>query len=217
MEKIYKQSKKEPHNRIHQRFMIDKLKKQLQFLSEADKMKTVLRQTLILDKSRRENDAEHSWHFALMAMTLFEYVGFDGVDINRVIKMAILHDMIEIYAGDTFAYDVTGNKSKDEREKEAADKLFSLLPNEQAKEYRTLWEEFEHMETPDAIYAAAVDRLQPFINNYQTDGHSWVKYGISADQVYERMAPVKTAIPALWEFVEFVIRDSCEKGYIKLS
>ena len=195
--------------------MKEKLKRQLQFLSEADKMKSVLRQTLLSDKSREETDAEHSWHFALMAMTLFEYVGFDGVDINRVIKMALVHDLIEIYAGDTFAYDIKGNESKERREKEAADKLFSLLTNEQAEEFRSLWEEFDNMDTPDALYASAVDRLQPFLNNYLTEGHTWLKHGVSVDQVYKRMAPVKTALPQLWDFVEYVIRDSCEKGYIK--
>jgi adenylate kinase family enzyme len=120
----------------------------------------------------------------------------------------------EIYAGDTFAYDAKGYESKDEREKESADKLFSLLPAEQATAYRSLWEEFDRMETPDAIYASAVDRFQPFLNNYLTAGYTWVTYGVSVDQVYKRMAPVKITLPELWEFVEFVIRDSCEKGYI---
>ena len=195
--------------------MDDKLKRQLQFLSEADKMKSVLRQTLLSDKSREETDAEHSWHFALMAMTLFEYAGFEGVDINRVIKMALVHDLVEIYAGDTFAYDIKGNESKERREYEAADKLFSMLPGGQANEYRSLWEEFDGMETPDAMYASAVDRLQPFLSNYLTEGHTWLKHGVSVDQVYKRMAPVKTALPKLWEFVEYVIQDSCKKGYLK--
>ena len=184
-------------------------------MSEADKMKSVFRQTILSDKSREETDAEHSWHFALMAMTLSEYAGFDGVDINRVVRMAILHDLIEIYSGDTFAYDVKGNESKAEREKEAADKLFTLLPDDLSTEYRALWEEFDRMETPDAMYASAIDRLQPFLNNYLTDGHTWVKHGVSAEQVYKRMEPVRTALPELWEFVESVIRDSCMKGYIK--
>ena len=194
--------------------MTDKLKRQLQFLAEADKMKNVLRQTLLLDKSREETDAEHSWHFALMAMTLFEYAGIDGGDINRVIKMAILHDLVEIYAGDTFAYDIQGYKDKEKREKEAADKLFALLPEESARAYRQLWEEFDKMDTPDAIYAGAIDRLQPFLNNYLTDGHTWVKHGVLVSDVYKRMAPVKAALPKLWEFVEDVIADSLEKGYL---
>lgn len=195
--------------------MTEKLKKQLEFLIEADKMKTVFRQTLVMDKSRQENDAEHSWHFALMALTLFEYVGFEGVDINRIIKMALLHDLVEIDAGDTFAYDSVGCIDKQLREQKAADRLFSLLPQEMAAEYRQLWEEFDAMSTPDAMYAAAIDRLQPFISNYKTDGHTWVKHKVSVDKVYARMAPVKDALPALWEFVEYVIRDSCEKGYIQ--
>ena len=195
--------------------MTDNLEQQLQFLIEADKMKSIQRQTLLTDKSREETDAEHSWHFALMAMTLYEYAGIDGVDIDRVIRMALVHDLIEIYAGDTPAYDIQGNKTKQLRENAAADKLFAMLPWKQAGEYRALWEEFEHMETPDAIYAAAIDRLQPFLNNSLTDGHTWVKLNVSVNQVYKRMAPVKIALPDLWEFVENVIHDSCEKGYIK--
>ncbi len=194
--------------------MTEKLQKQMEFLTEADKMKTIFRQTLVMDKSRRENDAEHSWHFALMALTLAEYAASDEVDINRVLKMALLHDLIEIYAGDTFAYDSTGNTDKEAREQAAADKLFALLPPEQAKEFRSLWEEFDEMETPDALYAASIDRLQPLLSNFNTEGHTWVKYHITLSQIYKRMAPIKTAIPALWEFVEFVIRDSLEKGYI---
>lgn len=194
--------------------MTDKLERQLRFLAEADKMKSVYRQTVLTDKSREETDAEHSWHFALTAMTLFEYNRIEGVDINRVIKMALVHDMVEIYAGDTFAYDAKGNQSKEERERRAADELFGLLPAAQGLEYRAVWEEFDRMETPDAIYAAAIDRFQPFFNNCLTDGHTWVKHGVSVDKVYKRMEPVKTALPELWEFVERMIRESCEKGYI---
>ena len=192
-----------------------RIRSQLQFLAEADKMKTVFRQTVLIDKSREENDAEHSWHFALMAMTLFEYVGFAGVDLSRVIRMALLHDLVEIYAGDTFAYDDRGNASKEMREQEAADRLFALLPAEQAEEYRSLWEEFDRMDTADARYAAAIDRFQPFFINYLTDGHTWVKHGVTADDVYRRMEPIRTALPELWPFVAFVIQDSCARGYIQ--
>ena len=192
----------------------DKIKMQLMFLSEADKMKRIMRQTMLTDMSRAENDAEHSWHFALTALTLFEYCGLDGADINRVIKMALLHDMVEIYAGDTFAYDTAGNLSKEKREKESAEKLFSLLPEYQAVEFSGLWEEFERMESPDAIYANAVDRFQSFYNNYLTDGYPWVKHGINAGQIYERMAPVKTAIPALWEFIVRAVDECIEKGFV---
>lgn len=194
--------------------MKEKLKKQLDFLIEIDKMKNILRQTLLMDKSRQENDAEHSWHFALMALTLFEYTNLQNVDINRVIKMALLHDLVEIYAGDTFAYDVKGNEGKEAREMESADRLFSMLPDEQAIEFRSLWEEFDRMETPDAMYASAIDRLEPFISNYMTDGYTWVLHKISVENVYKRMEPIRLVLPEVWEFVEAVIKDSCEKGYI---
>ena len=195
--------------------MTDKLKQQLKFLAEVDKMKNIFRQTLILDKSRHENDAEHSWHIAIMAMTLFEYVGFDGVDLNRVIKMVIVHDLVEIYAGDVPAFDVKGNEGKAECEKESADKLFSLLPTEQATAFRSLWEEFEEMATPDAMYANAIDRLQPFLSSYLTEGHPWIKFNVTAAQIYKRMNPVKTALPELWDFVEYVINEGCEKGFVQ--
>ena len=195
--------------------MTEKLQRQLQFLAESDKMKNILRQTYITDKSRQENSAEHSWHFALTAMTLFEHCGIPGVDIDRVIKMALVHDLVEIYAGDTPAYDAQGNLDKDEREKEAADKLFSLLPDEQAAEYRSLWEEFDRMETPDAIYGSAVDRLQSFHNIYLSGGHPWIKYAVTAGKIYERMAPVKIALPELWEYVKRVVNEGLEKGFIQ--
>ena len=194
--------------------MNDKLKGQLSFLIEADKMKSILRQTLLVDQSRRENDAEHSWHLALMAMTLAEYTPLK-ISLDRVIRMALVHDLVEIYAGDTFAYDTAGYQSKDKREKEAADKLFSLLPPEQGREYRALWEEFDAMQTPDALYASAIDRLQPFINNALTDGHTWVQHGVTVDKVYKRMDPVRNALPALWEYVENVINENLIAGRIK--
>ena len=195
--------------------MSDKLKQQLLFLSEADKMKNVLRQTMLSDRSRQETDAEHSWHFALTAMTLFEYCGIDGVDIDRVIKMSLVHDLVEIYAGDTFAYDTVGNESKEEREKESADKLYSLLPDKQAVEYRSLWEEFDLMTTPDALYASAIDRLQSFHNIHLSGGYTWEKHEVTADKIYKRMMPVKTALPELWGYVEYVVNEGLNKGYIK--
>lgn len=195
--------------------MMERMKKQIDFFVEVDKMKGILRQTLLADKSRRENDAEHSWHFALMAMMLFEYADDPDIDLYRVIKMALVHDLVEIYAGDTFAYDTSGYESKGERENASADKLFSLLPVDQALEIRQLWEEFEAMETPDSIYASAIDRLQPFISNYVTDGYTWKKHHVTRDMVYKRMLPIKTAAPKIWEFIEDVITDSIKKGYLR--
>ena len=194
---------------------VNRLEQQMRFLVEVDKMKSVYRRTILIDKTRRESDAEHSWHFALMAMLLEEYEDPEEVDWARVIRMALVHDLIEIYAGDTFAYDVQGNQDKRQRETEAADKLFALLPEDQAAEIRALWEEFDAMETPDAQYAAAIDRLQPFLNNYLTQGHTWGLGGVKSAQVYERMDPIRVALPEVWPFVDKMIQESIEKGYLE--
>lgn len=193
----------------------NRLEQQFKFLVEVDKMKNVARKTLLADGSRQETDAEHSWHFALMAMVLYEYCDCKNVNIDRVIRMALVHDLIEIYAGDTFAYDVKGNESKLAREAAAADRLFAILPEDQAVTYRKLWEEFDAMETADAQYAASIDRLQPIINNFLTAGHTWQLGNVTSAQVYERMAPIETAAPELWKVVEFIINDSIEKGYLR--
>lgn len=187
---------------------------QLSFLIQADKMKNVLRQTLLADGSRQENDAEHSWHLALAAMVFYEYRGLSGVSLDRVIRMALVHDLVEIYAGDTFCYDQAANEDKAQREKQAADRLFGTLPEDQGVEYRKLWEEFDAMETPDAKYAAAMDRLQPLINNLLTQGHTWRLGHVTAGQVYQRMEPIRQATPALWPFVEQSIQDSVQKGWL---
>ncbi len=195
--------------------MDDRLKKQIEFAVEIDKMKTILRRSAIISEPRRENNAEHSWHFATMAMLLYEYAYSDKVDLTRVLKMALIHDLVEIYAGDTFAFDKQANLDKEVREKEAADKIFGILPEEQGKEYRALWEEFDEMKTPDSIYAAAIDRLQPFLLNHNTEGYTWKLGKVTAQQVYDRIGVVKTALPVLWEFVEDVIDGAIKKGYIK--
>lgn len=189
-----------------------RFEQQLEFLKVVDGMKNILRQTMLIDYSRRENDAEHSWHFAVTAMILSEYAS-EEIDLFRVLKMALIHDLVEVYAGDTFAYDVEGNLKKQERELLAADKIFGLLPKDQGLELRQLWEEFDAMETKDALYAACIDRIQPFINNYFTQGHTWRKGNVRPEQVYQRLEPVKRGLPELWEFVEFVIEDSIKKGY----
>jgi putative hydrolase of HD superfamily len=193
--------------------MDDKLKKQLAFIVEIDKMKSVYRLSLLMDKSRRETDAEHSWHFAMAAMIFAEYAD-ESVDINRVIKLALVHDLVEIYAGDTPAYDVQGYADKPQRETAAADKLFSILPEGQAQELHSLWREFEEMETPDAKYAAALDRFMPLLGNYMTDGHTWAQNHVHEEQIYKRMAIIETAIPKLWPYVRQVIRESVEKGHV---
>jgi putative hydrolase of HD superfamily len=188
--------------------------KQIEFLVEIDKLKTVLRRTLLIDKSRRENDAEHSWHLAMMAMILREYAGSSDINMLRVLKMALVHDLIEIYAGDTFAYDAQGNMDKEAREKASADRLFSMLPDDQGLELRALWEEFDAMETPDSMFAAALDRLQPLIHNYHTEGHTWKIGPVTSDMVYKRMEPIRKGMPEVWSYVEHIIEDSINKGYL---
>lgn len=193
----------------------DRLNKQMDFLIEVDKLKTILRQSVIADKSKRENDAEHSWHFALISTILYEYCDTKKVNLTRVLKMALIHDLVEIYAGDTFAYDIEGYKDKEEREFKAATKIFGLLPDDQTEEYKNLWEEFERMETPDAIYASTIDRLQPFLLNHATDGHTWKQGEVKSNQVYNRIGVLKESMPSLWEYIDQIIKDSIKKGYIK--
>lgn len=191
----------------------NRLSLQLAFLTEIDRMKNILRQTLLCDRSRRENDAEHSWHLAMCASVLFEYAP-DSVSLPRVLTMALVHDLIEIYAGDTFAYDEAGYTSKEAREREAADRLYAMLPSDQGVYYRALWEEFDAMETPDARFANACDRLQPFLNNIATDGHTWRLGKVRLSQVRRRMAIVCTISPALGEFVEENLRNAVERGQL---
>lgn len=192
----------------------EKIKNQIAFIIEIDEMKRILRMNLHADGSRRENDAEHSWHLAVMAMLLEEYCA-DKVDIGRVIKIALVHDLVEVYAGDTFAYDSKGYEDKEEREKQSADKLFGMLEPEQGAYFRALWDEFEAKETPEARYANAVDRLQPLLLNYLTDGHTWKLGDVHAPQILKRMDIIRTATPELWHIVEGIISTSIEKGILK--
>jgi putative hydrolase of HD superfamily len=193
---------------------ISRLTQQIQFIIEIDQLKQVLRQTVLNDGSRRENSAEHSWHLAMMVIVLAEYAP-QGVTLLSAIKMVLLHDLVEIDAGDTFCYDVQGNESKAQREAQAALRLFGLLPADQASELRSLWEEFEAQETPTAKFAAALDRIQPLLHNQQNRGGTWLIHGITRDQVMKRMAPVETGAPELWLFVQQVIEDCVAAGYLK--
>ncbi|WGV28551.1 HD domain-containing protein [Halotia branconii] len=195
---------------------INRLTQQFQFIIEIDRLKQILRQTLLTDGSRRENSAEHSWHLAMMAIALAEYTP-EGVDLFHAIKMLLVHDLVEIDAGDTFCYDVQGNHSKAEKETQAASRLFGLLPANQGSELRLLWEEFEARETPTAKFAAALDRIQPLLHNQQTKGGTWRIHGIRRDQVMKRVAPVKTGAPELWPFVLQLIEDCVAAGYLQES
>ena len=190
-----------------------RLDQQLRFSAEIDKMTGVLRRTLLLDRSRRENDAEHSWHIAVMAL-LFEEYAKEPADIGRVAEMCVVHDLVEIYAGDTFAYDTEGNRDKAAREAAAADRLFGSLPEEQGKRIRSLWEEFDAMETADAKYAACLDRLQPFLHNTLTDGHTWVEGGTNRAAVEKRMAVVREFMPEVYQWIDANLDRAAGKGWL---
>src|SRR2546430_2109734 len=165
----------------------DRFEKQLQFILEIDKLKTISRRTYLLNAERLENTAEHSWHLAMLAMLLAEHAN-EPVNVSRVIRMVLVHDIVEIDAGDTYYYDPVGALDKADRESRAADRLFGLLPADQGKELRDLWEEFEACRTPDARFAAALDRFMPQLHNYHTRGKSWSEHGVTADRVLERNA-----------------------------
>lgn len=192
----------------------NRLTQQIQFIVEIDKLKRILRQTLLTDESRRENSAEHSWHLAMMAIVLAEYAPED-VDLLHVIKMLLVHDLVEIDAGDTFCYDVQANQSKTAREFQAATRLFGMLPEDRAVELRNLWEEFEHQQTTAAKFAAALDRLQPLLHNQQTRGGTWRIHNITRDRVLQRMQPVEEGAPALWPFVQQILEDCVAAGYLQ--
>ncbi|MFA6857099.1 MAG: GNAT family N-acetyltransferase [Treponema sp.] len=192
-----------------------RLDKQLEFIAEIDKMTHILRHTLHIDGSGRENDAEHSWHLGVMAMLLGEYAD-DRTDINRAIKMVLVHDLVEIYAGDTFAYDKAGYTTKVQREKESADRLFSQLPEDQGKAIRSLWEEFDAGQTADARFAACMDRIQPFLHNTLTNGTTWQEGHVRKCDVLIHMAPIKTYMPRLWPWIEANIDNAFENGWLKI-
>ena len=190
-----------------------RLNRQLLFSAEIDKMTDVLRRTMLINKSRRENDAEHSWHIAAMAMLFSEYT-VEPVDVSRAVQMCVVHDIVEIDAGDTFAYDAKGNADKTAREAEAADKLFAKLPPDQGALIRSLWEEFDAMETPDAKYAACMDRLQPFLHNTLTDGHTWVEGSVSREAVEKRMAVIREFMPEVYKWIEANLDRAVHNGWL---
>jgi putative hydrolase of HD superfamily len=193
-----------------------RLQKQFAFIHEIDKLKKILRQTLLTDGSRQENDAEHSWHISAMALILSEYSNTD-IDVLRVLKMLLIHDLVEIGAGDTFCYDVEANKGKSERERLAAEEVFGLLPSDQGRDLIELWEEFERRETPEAKFAAALDRLQPVLHNCATEGAAWQKHGVKRPIVEDRNSHIKEGSRILWEEFSRIIDDAAKKGYLPES
>jgi putative hydrolases of HD superfamily len=193
----------------------DRLTKQIEFISEIDKLKQVYRQTMLMDGTRKENDAEHSWHLSVMSILLSEYASEKNIDTFRVIKMLLIHDIVEIDAGDTYCYDQRPYKEKLIREHEAADRLFNILPEDQQEDFRNLWEEFEERRTPEARFAAALDRLQPILQNYKTKGLSWKSHGITSEMVLDKNKnTINEGSAALWDYTEGLIIKSIEKGYL---
>ncbi len=192
----------------------DRLTAQIDFILEIDKMKTILRQNVpITQPYRQENDAEHSWHLAMMALLLADYAD-RPVDPARVVKMLLIHDLVEIDAGDTFIYDEAAHHDKEDREQRAADRIFGLLPDDQRDELRGLWDEFEARQSDDARFAAALDRLQPVLLNHATQGGRWRKNGVTAAKVLNRTKIVADGSQALWELLQDRVRDAVEQGYI---
>lgn len=195
--------------------MIDEnLIKDMDFIVELDKMKTILRQTYIIDDERKEDDAQHSWHISLMAMVLSEYSNQE-IDLFKTIKMLLIHDLVELHVGDTFCYDKEANLNKRKREEEAIEKIAGSLSGDKGGEIKKLWYEFEDMETVDSKFAAAMDRLQPMLSNYNNNGGTWKKFNISKKDIYKRIGPVREISDPLWKYVEVMLEDAYEKGYIR--
>lgn len=191
-----------------------RLAQQIEFIAECDKLKEIFRQTQLTQSRRAENDAEHSWHLCLCVIVLAEHANTPKLDVLRVLKMVIVHDLVEIDAGDTFAYDTAGMAHQHEREAIAAERIFGLLPPDQAREFRALWDEFEEKQTPEAKFATAVDRFQPMMLNVRTHGGGWKKHGITHDRVIARNQHVAAGSTALWTYADQMLQDAVEAGYL---
>lgn len=191
-----------------------RFQKQLDFILEIDKEKNILRQTHLSDHGRRENDAEHAWHMAVMIYLLREYAD-EHFDVARAMTMALIHDVVEIDAGDTYAYDAERIATQKERERKAADRIFGLLPEDQGKELRALFEEFEANETPEAHFAHAMDNLQPLLLNHSNGGSDWKEHDVAAPQVIKRQETTALASRELWEYTCKLIEENYEKGNLR--
>ena len=193
---------------------MNRLEQQLQFILEIDKVKKIIRQTPLSDASRKENDAEHSWHIALMAYLLQEYAQ-ESVEVSKVMLMVLIHDLVEIDAGDTYAYDEEGKKTQADREKKAADRIYGLLPEEQGKMLYDLWLEFEAQKTPEAKFARVMDNLQPMMLNAATDGKAWVEHGVHLAQIMKRNEHTAEYSETLMEYArEMFIQPNLDNGHI---
>lgn len=194
---------------------MDRLEQQFQFIKEIDKEKMIGRQTYVSDAKRKENDAEHAWHMAIMTVLLSEYAN-EEIDVLKTITMLLIHDIVEIDAGDTYAYDEVGKQTQREREVKAAERIFGMLPEDQAKKFRDLWEEFEARETKEAKFARTMDNLQPMMLNDATDGKAWIEHGVHLSQILKRNERTAEGSETLWKYaLENFIEPNVKKGRIK--
>lgn len=191
-----------------------RLEQQIRFIIEVDKVKNIFRQTYLADGQRKENDAEHSWHLALSAVLLKEHMKED-VDLTKVMIMVLIHDLVEIDAGDTYAYDAAGAATKREREVKAADRIFGLLPEDQGTYFRKLWDEFEEYESADAKFAHLLDNFQPLLLNDASDGRSWTEHGVHKSQVCNRNEKIPETSEIVWEKMLEIMDKHIEEGHLK--
>jgi putative hydrolase of HD superfamily len=187
---------------------------QIAFIKEIDKVKYIQRKTKLFNSDRCENDAEHSWHLALMAIVLAEHSN-EPIDVLKVVKMVLIHDIVEIDAGDVFIYDTVKNHSNTDEERLAASRIFGLLPKNQAEEFISIWEEFETGETNEAKFAKSMDRLEPLLQNTSNNGGTWKEFGVKYDKVYEKKSIIKEGSKSIWNYAEGLINESVEKGILE--
>ena len=192
---------------------MERLQKQMDFIVEVDKVKQIIRQTYLSDASRKEDDAEHSWHLALMAVLLSEYSN-EEVDLKKVVPMVLIHDLVEIDAGDTYAYDEAGTQTKVERETKAADRIFGMLPEDQGRWFRDLWDEFEAYESADAKFAHVLDNCQPLLLNDASNGRSWAEHGVRKSQIYKRNEHTSEGSREIWKYMQKLIDKHVELGHV---
>lgn len=193
--------------------MDERIAKQLAFSLEIDKVKNIFRQTHLTDNGRSENDAEHSWHMAVMAYLLREYAN-EEIDIAKVMIMCLIHDIVEIDAGDTYAYDSKSLETQKEREDAAKERIFSILPQEQKEEFISLFDEFEAYETPESKFAHAMDNLQPLILNNSNNGADWRRHGVTKEKIYKRQSKTKLGSEKLFKIIDNIIQENIKKGNI---
>ena len=193
---------------------MSKLDKQIAFIKEIDKIKYIQRKTKLFSSDRRENDAEHSWHLAMMAIVLLEHANKD-IDLLKVLKMVLIHDIVEIDAGDTFIYSTTKDHNNTNEELVAAKRIFGMLPKEQANDLIAIWEEFEAGETDEAKFAKAMDRFEPLLQNASNSGGTWVEFDVPYHKVYDKKSEIKDGSESIWSYAESLIDDGVGKGYLK--